>query len=159
MNPLLPALIHLPLWIILSLAPFSLSQPAQSKEPASCSAALQNVQAQLKAKTNLEIVSVTKRNVTETYPDHPKGRPDWYVFSLRGRQAENLLNSPRFMTTLASQIIRSCENTSLVMFGFANSGYTVLLGLMPDGSVQPFECLEPGRGSSNRPAWGKTICV
>lgn len=160
MNPSLPALIHLPLWISLSLTPFSLSQPAHAKEPTStCPAALQSVQAQLKAKPNLEIVSVTKRTVTEAYPDHPNGRPDWYVFSLRGRSAESLLNSPRLMTTLASQIIRNCETTSLVLFGLANSGYTALLGLMPDGSIQPFECLEPGRGASNRPAWGKTICV
>ena len=159
MNKPAQRLIGLNLARSLSLTSLSSSPIAQAQTPSTtCSTTLKAIQTKLKEKPNLEIVSVTQQDIGDLYPDRPRDRPDWYVFALRGRQANTILNSAQFMNTLATQLIRNCPNVSLVTFGVANSGNTVLWGLMPNGTVQPFECLEPRRDMS-RPAWGKTICV
>ncbi|NES19734.1 MAG: hypothetical protein F6K41_12590 [Symploca sp. SIO3E6] len=127
----------------------------------SCQAAIQAVTAKLRDEQNIEIVSVTKRDVSEIYSDYPKERPGGYFITMRGNQVINLLNSPQLMSILTTQIIDNCETASLVMFGFPNSDFTVPLGLMPNGTVQPFECLEVSLEELEyieKPVWGKTFC-
>jgi len=127
-------------------------------QPSSCQAAIQSVRAILKNKHNIKTASVTKRDMSEVYSDHPQGRPGGYFIAMRGTQVINLLNSPQLMSILATRIIDNCETTSLVIFGFPNSDYTVLLGLMPNGNVQPFECLEDPDNYLGYAVWGKTFC-
>jgi len=126
-------------------------------EAVSCPVALQSVRAKLQDLPNLEIASFAKRDISKAYSDYPKERPDGYSIDMRGNQVINLLNSPQLMTTLASQIIDNCKTVSLVSFGLANTDYAVLLGLMPNGNVQQFECLEPGQASEEQ-VWGKKFC-
>ncbi|NET62721.1 MAG: hypothetical protein F6K47_43525 [Symploca sp. SIO2E6] len=123
----------------------------------SCQVALQAVRAKLKELPNLEIASFAKRDISKAYSDYPKERPDRYSIDMRGNQVVNLLNSPQLMTTLATQIIDNCKTVSSVSFGLANTDYGVLLGLMPNGTVQKFECLEPGQARGEL-VWGRTYC-
>lgn len=154
------SLIGLNLCIAFSPTPLSFIQPAHAGDASlSCQATLRSVQAKLKRQPNLNVISINQRDLFQSHPNYPQGRPKEYVIALGGSQASNFLKSRQLMTTLATQIIRNCETVSLVTFGTANSGDVVNLGLMPNGSIQIFECLEPGRDSPDRRVWGKVFCV
>ena len=132
-------------------------QPSSSSPSYLCQDAIQSVRSQIQTGRNLEVLPTIKRNVSTGYTDAPTGRPDEYVIPLRGAESLNILSSPQMMTTLARQIISQCANVSLVTFGIANSGNIVSLGLMPDGGILIFNCIEPGRGL--RPRWGQIVCT
>jgi hypothetical protein len=132
-------------------------QPSSSSPTSLCQDAVQSVRSQIQTGRNLEILPTIKRNVSTGYSDAPIGRPDEYVIPLRGAESLNILNSPQMMTTLARRIISQCDNASLVTFGIANSGNIVSLGLMPNGSISVFNCIEPGLGL--RPRWGQIVCT
>lgn len=132
-------------------------QPSHGNPERQCQEAVQSVRSQIQTGRNLEILPTIKRNAAAVYSDAPIGRPDEYVIPLRGAEALNILSSPQMMTNLARQIISQCPNASMVTFGIANSGNIVSLGLMPDGSMAIFNCIEPGRGL--RPRWGQIVCT
>lgn len=128
--------------------------PANSTSTSICQDAVQSVRSQIQTGRNLEVLPAIKRN--DGHPDAPQGRPVEYIIPLRGTESLNILSSPQLMTNLARQIINQCANASLVTFGIANSGSRISFGLMPDGGIIGFRCIEP-RGL--RPRWGQIICT
>lgn len=52
-------------------------------------------------------------------------------------KARDFMNSPRLQLQLATRILNACRDTSIVTFGFANSGYMAPYFRMPSGLVRP----------------------
>ncbi|PSB33920.1 hypothetical protein [Stenomitos frigidus] len=122
----------------------------------SCKAALANAQKRLESGRQLK-VGVTSNDVTQSYADYPRTRPTGYTFAFQGTAALTIINSPKFMTALATDVIHACDTVSMVTFAVDRSDNLVFLGLLPDGQVKTFECLEPTR-TGKRPTWGQTFC-
>jgi hypothetical protein len=85
----------------------------------------------------------------------PKVAPS-YTFGFKGPEAKTIMNSGRLQESVANQILTGCTSLSAVRFGYWN-GWFQTYGLMPDGKIKPFECIEPGVG--NKPKWGQVICT
>jgi hypothetical protein len=119
----------------------------------SCKVAMNTAKERIKRGRDLRIVSF--ENV-DAPPDHPNGRPLILQIVLEGKAAESVMSSPVFQKALASEIIRSCNSVSAVNFGMYRSGWGSMTGLMPDRTIQPFQCLEPG--SELKVSWGQQVC-
>lgn len=140
-----------------------LTPPLQAQEMVSppvtpsCTATLTNAQKRLESGRQLK-VGVTSNDVTQSYADHPSNRPFEYTFVLRGPANRAVMHSPKFIATIATDVIQACETVSLVTFVVADTDHMYLLGLMPNGQVEAFDCLEPTR-IGKRPAWGQVVCL
>lgn len=68
-----------------------------------------------------------------------------------------MMGSPVFQRAIASEIINSCNSVGAVTFGRYQTGWVSTVGLMRDGTIQNFECIEhaPDKGS---PSWGQEWC-
>lgn len=55
---------------------------------------------------------------------------------------EGVLRSPVLLDTLATQIIDNCDSISSVSFGLWQSGFVGVIGLLPNGEVDFFQCPE-----------------
>ncbi len=130
--------------------------PAQANSEQDCLSTIAAVKQKLQGNRNLDMIARSS-NLSKSWQDHPKGRPIEYFFGFRGPAGEAIMNSGRLQQNLANQIIKDCSNISMVKFGIRNSGWVHTYGLMPNGKVQLFECLEPGRGV--KPKWGQIICT
>jgi hypothetical protein len=106
---------------------------------------------------DLRIVRFGNVDASLTYSDHPNGRPLILQILLEGKAAESVMSSPVFQKTVASEIIRSCGSVSAVDFGLYRTSWGSMTGLMPDDTIQPFQCLEPDRDMP-KISWGQQIC-
>lgn len=138
----------------MTLSTAFLSNIPPSHANTSCKAAVNSVKTQLQKQKNVQLVSVNKED--SNYPDHPKNRPYSYIFILQGTGADSVLFSDKLMTSLATKIIPQCQNIGLVVFALYNSHLSVDFGLMHNGSIQAFECIE--RENAAMPKWGETVC-
>ncbi len=148
--------------LILSLAVIPLATnlipvlPAQASTEQQCLSTIADAQQRLQGTLNVDII--TKIDDQSKYrSDHPKGRPMSYTFGFKGLGAKTIMNSSRLQESVANQIITGCTSLSVVTFGYWNSGWFQTYGLMPNGNIKPFECIEPGIG--NKPKWGQVICT
>lgn len=104
------------------------------------------------------------------YAGGPTTRPNSTSFILDGSGAANILASPVFMNSLATQIIENCPQIGLVAFGegtidafgASRSGSDanfINYGAMPERLVRPFQC-KVGPGADRGPVrWGEMICL
>lgn len=69
-------------------------------------------------------------------------------------KARDFMSSPRVQRELATKVFDACRDTSIVYFGFANSGYFVPFFRMPSGVVREGIGLDCERGQSAEPTWG-----
>jgi hypothetical protein len=106
--------------------------------------------------SNTRIVNLDKRK--HYYTDFPSGRNMEYSFWLVGPGISNLINSDVLLTSLSSDIISNCRTIGIVIFGLYQSESVVTYGLMKNGMVQKFKCVDAVR---NRPIvlWGYESCV
>lgn len=93
------------------------------------------------------------------YADRPANRDEDFALIMEGPAAESILNSPRFMTTLATQIMAACSSVGTVTFAYDRSGWFATLGIFADGSIDFFECVEPGPNSTDVLPWGYRYCT
>jgi hypothetical protein len=63
------------------------------------------------------------------------------------------------MTALATDVVQACETVSLVTFTVAGTDYMHLLGLMPGGQVEAFDCLEMTGNTEERLTEGQRFCL
>jgi hypothetical protein len=140
--------------ITVSVIQPSFIQPTYANST-TCQAAIQSVKTQLQNQKNVQFVSVTKQDLTDS--DRPKGRSHEYMFLFQGTGAANILTSGKFMANLASKVINECKTVGSVTFGFPNSHDFVIVGLMHDGSIKVFsDCVEVER--ANTAKWGQVVC-
>jgi hypothetical protein len=141
----------------LGLSAFILPSQARSQETTqSCEIALSNAKNRIEQERDIT-VEIDIKDSSEEYPDHPDGRPTIIWFEVEGNAAESVMESPVFQRAIASEIIKSCNYVGAVTFGRKWTGWISTVGLMRDGSIQNFECLEhdPRLGS---PSWGQEWC-
>lgn len=146
----------------LGLSAFILSPLARSQETTqSCEIALSDAKNRIEqgrdiaAKTT--ITDGTLFDGTKRYPDHPDSRPTIIWLEVDGNAADSVMSSLVFQKAIASEIIKSCNSVGAVTFIRYQTGWSSTVGLMRDGSIQNFECIDhdPEQGS---PSWGQEWC-
>lgn len=133
--------------------------PLQAKEvkgKIDCTATIAAAQNHLEAGRNVE-VTIRSSDISESYPDHPKSRSFNYKFLLSKEASESIMNSSNLIKSIANKIINNCRSVGSVTFGINQTGWSQSIGLMPDGKVKFFECLEPNE-SSKELSWGQEYC-
>lgn len=131
-------------------------QAQEIKEKKDCTATISKAQRIIEAGRSIQVLFSTQ-DISELYPDHPVNRPYRYVFTMQGSANRSILSSPKFMKSIATNIINQCNSISLVTFGLYASDVDSSIGLMPNGSVNFFDCLEAGTGRGV--TWGQAICL
>lgn len=79
-----------------------------------------------------------------------------YSFSLSGPAAESVMNSPVLMRAISTDIIEQCPSTGAVTFVLSGTDWVEMFGLMNNGQVEAFQCLDP---DVDRVPWGWTVCL
>lgn len=69
-------------------------------------------------------------------------------------KARDFMSSPRLQLQLATRVLDSCRDTSIVAFGFANSGYSIPYFRMSSGVVREGVSLDCLRGDGDDLQWG-----
>lgn len=139
------------------------SRPERTPERSVESSAAQCNRAVLRAKNRLEQVKnvqvdrMRRYSLREIYSDAPADRPFSYGFGIRGNGADAVMNSPKFLTALTREIVSGCSDVSAVSFNVSESDWMVRYGLLKNGNVGEFTCLDPEPGL--RPKWGTLICL
>ncbi|HEY9637330.1 MAG TPA: hypothetical protein V6D14_28275 [Coleofasciculaceae cyanobacterium] len=68
------------------------------------------------------------------------------------------MESPVFQKAIASEIIKSCGSVGAVTFGRHRTDWSITLGVMSDGTIRQFECVnsDPER---DKLSWGQQVCL
>ena len=142
-------------WIRADLVSFTAPFAAQPKQR--CAAA---IDATIQRVTAVEgTVFSTQDPVAHGYPDGPTNRPNSLRYGLGGSGAANILASPVFMNSLATNLIENCPQIGLVNIGEDGSDAFINYGAMPERLVRPFQC-KLGPDSRRGPvSWGQSICT
>lgn len=90
--------------------------------------------------------------------DHPPGRDRYVHFSMGGRPAVDVFNSPQLMMGLSENIIEACPSVGMVSFQHYGSDEARTYGIMHNGQIQFFPCTGSIHDTSPRP-WGTRYCV
>ncbi len=140
---------------------FPLLLPAHAQtDNQDCSATVVAVRNELEEGRALEVVLVESRDISQSFQDHPTGRPLSYHFRIEGSAVGDVMNSPQFLQALSTRVINSCTSAGSVNFGVNHSGWSETYGYMGEGRVEAFRCVEPDRNQLNRIlAWGYHFCV
>jgi len=141
----------------LGLSAFILTPQARSQETKqSCEVVMLNAKKQIEQGRDITVITNIKDG-SERYPDHPDDRPAIIWLEVDGSAADSVMESPVFQKAIASEIINSCNSVGAVTFGRYQTGWIYTIGLMRDGTIQKFECVDddPERGS---PSWGQEWC-
>lgn len=146
----------------LDLSAFILPPLARSQETIqSCEVAMLNATKRIEQGRDITVITTitdgTLSDGSKIYPDHPDGRPTIIWIEVDGSTADSVMVSPVFQRVIASEIINSCNSVGAVTFIRYQTGWASTVGLMRDGSIQNFECIEhnPEQGS---PSWGQQWC-
>jgi hypothetical protein len=146
----------------LDIFTFTLTPKAISQETIQpCEVAMLNATKRIKQGRDITVITTvtdgTLSDGSKRYPDHPDGRPTIIWLEVDGSAADSVMASPVFQRAIASEIIKSCNSVGAVTFIRYQTGWASTVGLMRDGSIQNFECVnhDPGRGS---PSWGQDWC-
>ena len=147
--------------LALSTSTYNLfSSPAKAgseKANASCEAAITNAKERIVRGRNLTVVKVKTRDNSKNYLNPPAGRPLIMSIYLSGRATASLMNSPVFQKAISSDLIKSCTSVGAVAFLMDQTDWVSEVGLMPNGTIQQFECISPD-GEGGKPPWGKYYC-
>jgi len=67
------------------------------------------------------------------------------------------MRSPKFQSSIATEVIRNCSTVGSVIFGLDHSGWSSSIGLMDNGKIEPFECLDHDVANPKL-KWGQEYC-
>jgi hypothetical protein len=142
----------------LSLSPFALPLQARSEQTRkSCETAIADATSRLENGREITVTTdITDHS--EIYPNHPSGRSLSVGIALDGNAADSVMLSPVFQKAIASEIINACGSVGAVMFGRLQTDWSLTYGIMSDGTVKAFECIDPDPDGNN-PRWGQQVCV
>lgn len=121
-----------------------------------CTATITAAQNNLKNGRNLEL-AIRREDISNDYPDHPENRNYNYLFLMEGAATDSIMNSPQLMKKIAKKIIDNCGSVGSVTFALNYSGWKYSIGLLPNGTIDFFECLEPD-DNDNKINWGQEYC-
>ncbi|MBX2862237.1 MAG: hypothetical protein KTR27_01675 [Leptolyngbyaceae cyanobacterium MAG.088] len=130
------------------------STPAQEQ----CKAALASVVTSLEEGRDVKVADISASNLSEIYQGYPSGLQLGVTLALDGGAADNVMNSPQFMTNISAQLIDQCQGVGLVKFNRYYTDWNESFGLI-DGSVTQFsQCVEPRVGGRYL-EWGQRYCL
>src|SRR5919202_4018893 len=104
----------------------------------SCEASIRGAKERIERGRNITVMSDTVDG-SQTYPNHPNGRPRIVTFRFQGKAADSVMESPAFQKAIASESIKSCGSVGAVTFGRNQTDWSITLGLMSNGSIEKFE--------------------
>lgn len=132
---------------------------ANNATQSSCEGALAYTKNKLLG-ANAVVVNVDKRN--HNYTDPPENRHLAYGVWLTGAGVTNILNSPVLLRNLTAKMVKSCRSVGMVRFGLYKSDYGVTLGILSNGMIAQFKCIDAGlllgKKLQSLP-WGTEACV
>jgi len=142
----------------LGLSAFALSPQVKSEQARkSCETAIADGRGRIE-KGRSAVATTNIANYSEVYPNHPSGRPLFVTILLEGTAVESVMSSPVFQKAIASEIIKSCGSVGAVMFGARETDWSITFGIMSDGTIKGFECID-FNPDGNEPLWGQQICL
>ena len=112
----------------------------------------QQIQAGGPRQTRIEITTI------HDYLDHPAGRPQHIILAINSR-AGGKMPAAVVMLSTAKNIINNCDSVGLVTIGIDESGALDEFGIMRNGEVRAFECIEPDIRSPRTLPWGQRFCI
>ena len=120
-----------------------------------------------RAKTTFEkvkmkvILTSQYKQVSSGRNDYPETRPLGFVFRyIPNGNYQNYDKSNAWQKKIASDIISNCESISSVMFGIHKTDEQVEYGLMKNGKVETFECIDPYQFRERITVrWGQRACL
>ena len=131
---------------------------ARAEDNHSCIVAINNAQKQIEAGRPLK-VTIRTFDISKGYPDHPKNRPNSYVFAMKGEGASTVIRSPKFMKAITTNVIQNCGSVSIVRIAVWESDNVATFGLLPGGKVDAFQCVESQGRNSPKLSWGQEFCI
>ena len=135
-----------------------LSVQAQELESSDrCTATITSAQKRIETGRNVDVVLDVADNLPKIYSNYPANRPYRYTFALNGSAAESVMNSDKFMKSIAASVISNCSSVSMVIFAVYQTDWYYSYGLLSSGKVENFisNCVEPGTGKLR---WGQQTC-
>lgn len=142
----------------LSLSPFALPLQARSEQTRkSCETAIADGTSRIKNGREITVTTdITDRG--EIYPNHPSGRSLFVGIVLDGNAADSVMLSPVLQKAISSEIISSCGSVGAVTFGRYRTDWSSTFGLMPNGTIKQFECVDPDP-DRDKLSWGQLVCL
>jgi hypothetical protein len=142
----------------LSLSPFALPLQARSEQTRkSCETAIADGTSRIEKGREITVTTdITDRG--EIYPNHPSGRSLFVRIVLDGNAADSVMLSPVLQKAISSEIISSCGSVGAVTFGRYRTDWSSTFGLMPNGTIKQFECVDPDP-DRDKLSWGQQVCV
>ncbi|MFM7369497.1 MAG: hypothetical protein ACKO2Z_17255 [Sphaerospermopsis kisseleviana] len=143
---------------------FSSSAQAQNRKPSvECNAALQRTKKQIQKNRKVKVVYTSQENISQHYKhdkNYPKNRPISYGFALTSPATLSVLNSDKFLTRIAKDIIDNCSSISIVYFGEYQTDHFESYGLLENNDVGRFKCiLESDPRARKKLDWGYVVCI
>jgi len=132
-------------------------QPVQTVRD--CATTLLDARNTLEQGRDVTVGEIRSFDVSSSYPDYPAGRPMSYRFRIGGSAAKDIMMSPQLMTMISKDVIEHCDTVSKVSFNLDQTDWEDTYGLLGQGRVGEFRCVEPGRGSGASLAWGYNTCL
>jgi hypothetical protein len=137
---------------------FAASSSINVKE---CDRAVAMAKSKLQKINKLQFLAVRQLKLSQSSgSDRPLNRPLMYSIILDGYGGEKIMYSPKMMQNISTELIYRCQSVAAVLFGMKDSDWTQMFGLMNNGKVQAFECVDLPREKYNRElAWGTQVCL
>lgn len=137
-----------------------LPQPLQAQKSEigdRCTAAVASAQKRIEAINNVSVLLNIADNIPQIYSNYPANRPYRYTFALNGTAASLIMNSDKFMKSIATSVTSNCNSVSMVIFAVYQTDWYYSYGLLPSGKIENFSanCVEPGPGKLR---WGQQTC-
>jgi hypothetical protein len=134
---------------------------AQTNPSNACSEAVRAGRNRIESIKNIQSVNVKQYDIDLSYPDHPIGRSQRYIYSMKGTAVDSVMGSPKLMSSIAESIIKNCDTIGSITFALANSGWGISVGILSDGRIGVFKCLnhpDPRLGIRRKISWGEEYC-
>ena len=142
----------------LGLSAFALPLQAKSEQAKkSCETAIANSRSRIEKGRDV-LVTTDIADDNEIYSNPPNGRPLSVTIGVSGDAASSVMESPVFQKAIASDIIKYCSSVGSVTFHMRETDWAVTSGIMPNGTIQDFECTDPAP-EGQKPRWGQQSCL
>ena len=124
-----------------------------------CQTAIDSGASRLKAIEGLKIVSQGIYTATgDRASKLPEGRPMSIRFIIDGNVTA-AMRSPKFITSIGTNIIQACSDVSTVSIGVNRSGWGETVGFFEDGSIRLFTCTDESILNTGRNLpYGEILC-
>lgn len=140
------------------LSAFAMPPQAKSQQTRkSCETAIANGTGRIQKGRDITVTTdIADRS--EIYSNPPSGRNLFVTIVVDGNAADSVMSSLVFQKAIASEIIKSCGSVGAVTFGRQATDWSITFGIMSDGTIKGFECIDPDSWK-NKILWGQQVCV